>query len=227
MNGEAVADSLWEDRAATLVEALTDRLRKVSDRVGVPINPAPQQVKALYIAPYATEDRIRMLALNRKRDIFQTCGIDLDLKTADPPFQQENEIDSKGYWLNPQARDQEARVKKLRSQVCAALMCLLQSLEKERPRILIGEGQGGTVLAMSTFPVILERACRDRAVPSHQLQMYRQALDRIGAVWIIDPVILPATNNRASLPFAMLSQGFPQMELPPVSYTHLTLPTKA
>ena len=96
------------------------------------------------------EDRVQAFASKRRQEIQEQCGINLHLVVADPPFQVETELDSKGYWLNPQARDYDARVKKLRSQVCAAFMVLLQLIERERPRIMIGEGQGGTVVAMST-----------------------------------------------------------------------------
>eukprot|EP00973_Karenia_brevis_P049154 6817140-Karenia_brevis.AAC.1 len=79
---------------------------------------------------------------------------------ADPPFQTDD-IDCKGYWLKPDAKEPKQRVKKLRSQVSSALVTLMNAVERVRPRLIVGQGQGGTIAAASTFPLILERACRD------------------------------------------------------------------
>ena len=105
----------------------------------------------------------------------------------------------------------EQRVKKLKSQVCSALIILLTTIERVRPRIIVGEGQGGVVAAMSTFPVILERACRDRAVTQHQMQTFRQAWSGVTSILVIDPTILPTNNNLKSIPFELLKDAFPNM----------------
>eukprot|EP00973_Karenia_brevis_P045513 6302908-Karenia_brevis.AAC.1 len=86
---------------------------------------------------------------------------------ADPPLQTDD-IDCKGYRLKPDAEEPKQRVKKLRSQLSSALVTLLNAVERVRPRLLVGQGQGGTIAAAATFPLILERACRDRAVTQHQ-----------------------------------------------------------
>ena len=64
---------------------------------------------------------------------------------------------------------------------------------------------------MSTFPVILERACRDRAVTQHQMQTFRQAWSGVTSLLIIDPTILPTSNNLRSIPFELLKDSFPNM----------------
>ena len=74
-------------------------------------------------------------------------------------------------------------------------MVLLTIIERVRPIILIGEGQSGVVVAMSAFPVILERACRDRAVISHQMRTFREAWSGVTGLMVMDPVILPMNNN--------------------------------
>ena len=130
---------------------------------------------------------------------------------ADPPFQTED-IECKGYWLKPDARTQEQRVRKLKSQLNSALIVLLTEIERVRPRILVGEGQGGVVVAMSAFPVILERSCRDRAVTQHQMQTFRQAWSGVTSILVIDPVILPTSNILWSVPFELLRSAFPNME---------------
>ena len=84
-------------------------------------------------------------------------------------------------------------------------------IERVRPRILIGEGQGGVVVAMSTFPVILERACRDRAVTDHQMSTFREAWSGVASILVIDPVVLPASNNLKRIPFEVLTDAFPNM----------------
>ena len=91
-----------------------------------------------------------------------------------PPFETDY-VDSKGYWLKPDGRTHEIRLKKLRSEISKAMVALLGFVDKERPRIIIGEGQGGVVVALSSFPLIMERACRERAVTEDQIAGYRRA----------------------------------------------------
>ena len=122
-----------------------------------------------------------------------------------------DDIECKGYWLKPDARTYEQRVKKLRSQVNAALVVLMTIIERVRPRVIIGEGQGGVVAAMSTFPVILERACRDNAVTDHQWRTFREAWSGVAAILVADPMVLPASNNNRKVPFEHLKDAFPAM----------------
>ncbi len=88
----------------------------------------------------------------------------------------------------------------------------MQEIEKHRPRVVIGEGQGGVVVGMSSFHIILERACRDRAVTQLQMATYRQAWSGVAALFIVDPVILPSSNNTQSVSIGMLRSAFPAME---------------
>ena len=142
--------------------------------------------------------------------LSQALGVDLQMEVADPPFATDD-LEVKGYWLNPQARTHEQRVKKLKSQVSSALVSLLTEVERKRPRVLVGEGQGGVVVAMAGFPVILERACRDRAVTQHQMETFRIAWSGVTSLVVIDPVILPTSNNFKTVPFELLQDAHPAM----------------
>eukprot|EP00973_Karenia_brevis_P004178 573441-Karenia_brevis.AAC.1 len=64
----------------------------------------------------------------------------------------------------------------------------MNAVERVRPRLIVGQGQGGTIAAASTFPLILERACRDRAVTQHQMYTFRQAWSGVTAILVVDPV---------------------------------------
>ena len=64
---------------------------------------------------------------------------------------------------------------------------------------------------MSTFPVILERACRDRAGTDHQMSTFREAWSGVTSILVIDPVVLPASNNLKKVPFEMMMDAFPNM----------------
>ena len=44
------------------------------------------------------------------------------------------------------------------------------------------------------------------------MQTFRQAWSGVAAVLIIDPTILPASNNVQNLPFEMLKEAFPAMD---------------
>ena len=61
--------------------------------------------------------------------------------------------------------------------------------------LLVGEGQGGIVVAMASFPMILERACRERAPTEQQMKEGREAWSGVAAAFVVDPVVVPTTNN--------------------------------
>ena len=119
------------------------------------------RVKILYVGPYVLDRVLQDKAQKWKERFEKVYSIGVDMAIADPPFHADD-IEVKGYWLHPVGRTHEARVKKLKSQVSSALMWLLTEIEKHRPRVILGEGQGATVVAMFLLPVSLERACRDR-----------------------------------------------------------------
>ena len=65
--------------------------------------------------------------------------------------------------MKPEGRTDEKRVKTFRKHTAVVLVELLKQVDTHRPRIIVGEGQGAVVVAMSAFPMILERSCRDKA----------------------------------------------------------------
>jgi hypothetical protein len=89
---------------------------------------------------------------------------------------------------------------------------LLSQIHKHQPRILIGNGQGAFLAAMATFPIILEKACRDRAVGMTQMVQFRKAWSAVTAIIMIDPVIMPASNNVKSIPFEFMKSAYPETE---------------
>ena len=136
--------------------------------------------------------------------------MEIKLHIATPPLHTDD-LESKGWWIKPDAHTHEKRVVKLKSQMCSALITLLTELEKVRPRVIIGMGQGAVVVAMSSFPVIMERACRDRAVTQHQMATFRQAWSGVTSLLVIDPTIHPTSNNAKSVSFELLRAAFPEM----------------
>ena len=65
--------------------------------------------------------------------------------------------------------------------------------------------------ALLSFPTILERACRDRAITQDQMATFRVAYSEVSAILVLDPVILPTSNNSRAAPLAMLKDAFPAM----------------
>ena len=113
---------------------------------------------------------------------------------------------------SPKGTTPEKSVKELRKQTQRALVSLLGEVQQHRPRLIIGEGQGGAVAAMTTFPLILEKACRDRAVPQQQMSAFRRAWAGVSGIWVIGPCVLPTSNNRKRAPFEYLSKAYPELE---------------
>ena len=207
------------------------------------------KVKVLYIGPFVLDSVLQLKSNFWKERLENEYDIQTEMVIGDPPFHADD-IECKGYWLKPDGRTYEARVKKLKQQVSQALISLMAVIEKVRPRMIIGEGQGGVVVSMSTFPTILERACRDRAVTDGQMRRFREAWAGVVGVLVVDPLILPVNNHSRGISFNMLREALPMITWnqprnnrramlqtgrymagafaeEPVSYTHLTLPTKA
>ena len=68
------------------------------------------------------------------------------------------------------------------------------------------------MVAMSSFPQIMERACRDRAATQQQMSTFRQAWAGVTSLLMVDPAIMPASNNQKLLPFEMLEDAFPEIK---------------
>ena len=193
---------------------LQDRSRGEQDRVSVDAVQEPNIVKVLYVGPFVLDEELHARAKrwkSRLESAYPRLRLEIDMKVADPPFHTDD-IDCKGYWLKPEGREYAARVKSLKKQLNSALVVMMEIVNKERPRMLIGEGQGGTLVAMSSFPLILERACRDRAVTSQQMWTYRQAWSGVNLITVMNPCIRPTSNNAQVEPFEFLRDAFPFME---------------
>ena len=159
-------------------------------------------VTTLFVGPFVL-DRV----LHRRAELWKEkleCAaasepseqwtVRFEMHVAEPPFQVVDDVECKGFWLKPDARTHEQRVKKLRTQVSSALIALLSEINRVRPRLVVGEGQGGVVVAMSTFPLIMERACRDWPVTPSQMKSFRQAWSGVTSILVVDPVILPTSS---------------------------------
>ncbi len=127
--------------------------------VNVNVLVRPPVIKALFIGPYALERVVQEKADYWRDTIQEFYGVEVVMSVATPPFETDD-LDARGYWLNPQGRDHARRVRRLKSEINKALVSFLGEVEKYRPRLIVGLGQGAVVTAMSSFPVVLERACR-------------------------------------------------------------------
>lgn len=199
-----------EERIRAVAEILTERQSKEDS---VSVQPAMPRLatKELFMGPFLFESVLEERRKYLKETISEQYGIDLVLFTANPPYHAADDIETKGYWLKPRGWTDEQRVQDLRSQVSAELMSMMLQVDKHRPRILIGEGQGGVVIAMSGFPVILESACRDREVSPQTMERFRQAWSGIDSLMAINLSLSPVSNNTRHVPFRQLSDAFPNM----------------
>ena len=183
-----------EDAADRICKLIEER----EEFVAAPVIEFRPQVKVLYFGPFAVDYVVQKLSQKWKTEL-EEYSMTANIVVADPPFHMDD-VECRGYWLKPEGKDFEKRVKSLRKQLATALIWLMQEIEKHRPRVVIGEGQGGVVVGMSSFPIILERACRDRAVTQLQMVTYRQAWSGVAALFIVDPVMLPSPITHSQRP---------------------------
>jgi hypothetical protein len=73
------------------------------------------------------------------------------------------------------ARKDEERRKLLRKQVFNGLVTMLVVIGRERRQLVLGLELGRTGCALASLPLVIETACRARAVPPDELKTIRQA----------------------------------------------------
>ena len=100
-----------------------------TDAASVPVLETIPVIKALFVGPLALESMVEKYASTWSGKIQDFYGVELDVAIATPPFETDD-LDVKGYWLNPVARDHEKRVRQLKSEVSKALVSLLIEVEK-------------------------------------------------------------------------------------------------
>lgn len=183
-----------------------------SDVATVPEKEEKPSVPALYAGPSALESTLQQKPERLRQNVEQCYPVQLDMKPPSPPFEVVGDIESKGFWLGPRAATPEKKVRALRKQMQRSLVELPGEVQRMRPRLVIGEGQGAIVAAMMTFPLVLERACCDRAVTQQQTLTFRQAWAGDVGVWVIDPCVLPASSNKKTAPFEFLRKAYPEIE---------------
>ena len=148
--------------------------KRKSEDVSVPATLPRVKISALFVGPFALETVVAKKAVEWTHKLETAYEVEVDMHIATPPYQTDD-IERKGYWLKPDGHTPEKRVKSLKSQTNGALIVFLQEVERTRPRLIIGLGQGSVVVGVGSFPVILERACRDRAVTQQQMESFRTA----------------------------------------------------
>ena len=80
----------------------------------------------------------------------------------------------------------------------------LRAIERTRPRLVVGEDQGGVVAAMMTFPLVLEKAVREGPFSEGELKAWREAWGGIEAILVVDPLVTAQTKTVSGISFPCL-----------------------
>ena len=161
----------------------------------------------LFLGPFALSDEVANASLVWKRRLTDSLGCPVSLVFGDPTY-SEIDIECKGFWFKPHARKREEQVRKLRTQILAGEIHLLGLVSKYRPRIILGAQQGGVISALAGKPLLLETACRLRAVPQSELAEFRRGWAGVQALLSVNPSVSPSPLV-SSLDF--LGQAVPEI----------------
>ena len=131
------------------------------------------ELRVLFLGPFALTDEVAELSRNWSRKLTSGLGCPVHLVIGDPTY-SEMDIECKGFWFRPHAKKREEQVRKLRTQILAGEIHLLGLISKHRPRVVLGAQQGGVIAALAGLPLLLETACRLRAVPHSELAEFRR-----------------------------------------------------
>lgn len=88
--------------------------------------------------------------------------------------------------------------------------------------IMIGCGQGGFVVALTSLPTVLQAPCQWRVVALEEVKAFRLSLVRVRALLVIDPLVMPTNSSMESV-----MRSFPEAaKLHPVGLYRELLLTK-
>jgi hypothetical protein len=132
------------------------------------------ELRVLFVGPYALSDELEETSRQWSGKLTKSLGCRVNLVVGDPTY-SEMDIDCRGFWFQPHARRLEDQATKLRTQILAGEIHLLGLVSKHRPRVILGVQQGGVISALAGMPLLLETACRLRAVPQSELAEFRRA----------------------------------------------------
>ena len=150
--------------------------------------------RVLFLGPCALESAVNEAARAWVKRLSVVLTMDLDCQVAEPPYSTED-LDCRGYWFNPVARSDEARVKTLRKQAFAGLSSMLQHIARWKPDMIVGLGQGGLIAALASLPLVVEAACRARVTSMESMREYRESWSRVRAIVVINPLVIPQRSD--------------------------------
>ena len=84
------------DNLAKLIEG-----RAMSDAATVGIKEHRTAITALFVGPFVLDSVLHRKAQHWKEVLEEEFAIDLTMCIADPPFQMDDDLECKGYWLKP------------------------------------------------------------------------------------------------------------------------------
>ena len=79
----------------------------------------------LFLGPFALARIVEEKAKEWAAKLEVELGESFEVKVLDPPFDVETDLEEKGYWLRPVAKDEKGRVTKLRKHALTSLVALL------------------------------------------------------------------------------------------------------
>ncbi len=165
------------------------------------------ELRVLFLGPFALTEEVAELSRNWSRRLTSGLGWPVYLVVGDPTY-SEMDVECRGFWFKPHAKKREDQVRKLRTQILAGEIHLLGLISKHRPRVVIGVQQSGIVTALAGLPLLLETACRLRAVPHSELAEFRRGWAGVQALLSVNPSVTPSTIV-TSMEF--LEQAIPEL----------------
>eukprot|EP00973_Karenia_brevis_P090007 12400512-Karenia_brevis.AAC.1 len=96
------------DNIAELIEQRTLEDVKTEEHLPVPLKTPKVEVVVLYVGPFVLDSELHKKAEKWKRVLEEHFDVNVKMYIADPPFQTDD-IDCKGYWLKPDAKEPKHR----------------------------------------------------------------------------------------------------------------------
>ena len=164
----------------------------------------------LVLGPFATTEESERKCQYWMTKLRAMTGLKLRMVIGDPPFEVEEDIDGKGYWLRPRQAKPDARRKEMRKHILTSIMLVLSYAVRFRPQIILGVEQGGLIASLMTFPALIEQTCSARIAESRQMSMIRQAWAHVAAVIAINPLMLPQRSEYEEMAAAVPEMRYQQ-----------------
>ena len=141
----------------------------------------------LYLPPPSTTEVMKKHREEASDTVKKGFKTDFRVHVLEPPERcSDTDICT---WINATSKSQTDLIKKVRKRTLFSLVYVLSEAVRWRPHLNLGTGQFGMIALLLGQPLLVEWACRHRAVSGNAVCSFRNTLTMVQGLVGIDPCV--------------------------------------